>query len=124
MTDTHSTTDRNMKLALTRGLRLRCPRCGEGKLFKGYLKVADCCEACGLDYTHQRADDGPAYVVILIVGHLVGFTLPVMFEWMRDNPALLAASVSALAIALSLLMLPRVKGGFVAFQWAKEMHGF
>lgn len=124
MTDTHSTTERNMKLALTRGLRLRCPRCGEGKLFRGYLKVADRCEACGLDYTYQRADDGPAYVVILIVGHLVGFTLPVMFEWMRDNPALLAASVSALAITLSLLMLPRVKGGFVAFQWAKEMHGF
>lgn len=118
------TTERNMKLALARGAKLRCPRCGEGKLFNGYLKVSKGCPSCDLDYTPQRADDGPAYLVILVVGHLVGFALPVMFEWMRDDPALLALSVGSLAIALSLLLLPRVKGGFVAFQWAKSLHGF
>ncbi len=118
------TTERNMKLALARGAKLRCPRCGEGRLFNSYLKVSECCPSCGLDYTPQRADDGPAYLVILVVGHLVGFALPVMFEWMRDDPALLALSVGSLAIALSLLLLPRVKGGFVAFQWAKSLHGF
>nr|WP_226629299.1 DUF983 domain-containing protein [Alloyangia pacifica] len=58
------------------------------------------------------------------MGHLVGFALPVMSEWMRDDPALLALSVGSLAIALSLLLLPRAKGGFVAFQWAKSLHGF
>ena len=78
----------------------------------------------GHDLTPQRADDGPAYVTILVVGHLMGFALPVFFESFRDNPLLVACLLSAASIALALLMLPPVKGMFVAFQWAKGMHGF
>lgn len=55
-------------------------------------------------------------MVIVIVGHLIEFALSVVFEWMRGDTALLALTLSALAIALTLLLLPRVKGGFVAFQ--------
>lgn len=116
--------ERDLGLALRRGMCRRCPQCGRGAMFSGYLKVADHCANCGLDLTPQRADDGPAYVVILIVGHIVGFTLPVFFTWFRDDPALLALIVSTLATALALSLLPGVKGAFVALQWAKGLHGF
>ena len=56
---------------MKRGFRGRCPRCGEGKLFRAFLKVANNCSVCGLDFTPHRADDLPAYLVIVIVGHIV-----------------------------------------------------
>src|SRR5204863_934792 len=62
---------RDLWTAMKRGFRCRCPRCGEGKLFRAFLKVDDHCSACGLDYTPHRADDLPAYLVIVIVGHIV-----------------------------------------------------
>ncbi|WP_198666225.1 DUF983 domain-containing protein [Tropicimonas sp. IMCC34043] len=116
--------DRDLNSALRRGARLRCPRCGEGRLFRGYIRVAGGCDCCGLDFSPQRADDGPAYLVILIVCHIVGFTLPVMFGYMRDNPLLLALTMSTMATVLALALLPPIKGAFIALQWSKGMHGF
>lgn len=114
----------SIKPALWRGACLKCPRCGEGRLFSGYLKIAPQCGQCGLDLTPQRADDGPAYIVVLIVAHLVGFSLPVMFELLGDRPAMVALVLGGLCILLSLALLPPVKGMFVALQWFKGMHGF
>ncbi|MCZ0960659.1 DUF983 domain-containing protein [Paracoccus benzoatiresistens] len=114
----------SMKPALLRGARLRCPRCGEGRMFSSYLKVAPQCGCCGLDLTPQRADDGPAYVVILIVAHLIGFSLPVMFDLLGDRPTMIAVVLGMASVVLSLAMLPPVKGMFVALQWFKGMHGF
>src|SRR5438874_3306207 len=62
---------RDLWTAMKRGFRCRCPRCGEGKLFRAFLKTANNCSACGLDFTPHRADDLPAYLVIIIVGHIV-----------------------------------------------------
>ena len=62
---------RDLWTALKRGFRGRCPRCGDGKLFRAFLKVDDHCSACGQDFTPHRADDLPAYLVIIIVGHLL-----------------------------------------------------
>jgi uncharacterized protein (DUF983 family) len=63
-------------------LRARCPRCGQGKLFEGYLTVAPRCSACGLDYAMFDAGDGPAVFVILIVGAIVaGAALYVEFTF-------------------------------------------
>ena len=62
---------RDVWSAMRRGFRSRCPRCGEGKLFRAFLKVDDHCSVCGLDFTPHRADDLPAYLVIVIVGHIV-----------------------------------------------------
>ena len=62
---------RDLWSAMKRGFRGRCPRCGEGKLFRAFLKVDNHCSACGLDFTPHRADDLPAYLVIVIVGHIV-----------------------------------------------------
>ena len=57
---------RDLWSAMKRGFRGRCPRCGEGKLFRAFLKTANNCSACGLDFTRHRADDLPAYLVIII----------------------------------------------------------
>ena len=62
---------RDVLQAMGRGFRGRCPKCAEGKLFRAFLKVADQCTVCGEEFSHHRADDAPAYFVILIVGHIV-----------------------------------------------------
>jgi uncharacterized protein (DUF983 family) len=117
-------TPRDTKQAIKNGLQCKCPRCGEGALFSSYLKVQANCPTCGLDLTPQRADDGPAYVVILIVCHVVGITLGILWENFRMEPMMMVAILSTLTIVLSLALLPPAKGLFVAMQWANRMHGF
>ncbi len=119
------TRDRPIGPAIRRGLRCRCPACGEGKLFRAYLKVVDACERCGEDLHYQRADDAPAYFTILIVGHfIIGGVLATEYV-APDSPFWVPALFwSALALAWSLWMLPRVKGALVGLQWANRMHGF
>ncbi|MBQ4827061.1 MULTISPECIES: DUF983 domain-containing protein [unclassified Leisingera] len=115
---------REMKPALLKGLRLRCPNCGEGKLLHSYLKVNDSCSECGQELHHQRADDGPAYLTILVVGHILGFALHIVYTQLRPDPWTLAIIMSVITVGASLVMLPRMKGLVVAYQWAKRMHGF
>src|SRR3954454_15324934 len=115
---------RDVFAAMRRGFRGRCPRCGEGKLFRAFLKTANNCSACGLDFTPHRADDLPAYLVIIIVGHIV---VP-MALWIETNysPAVwLQLSIYLpFTFVASLLLLQPVKGAVVGFQWALRMHGF
>ena len=68
--DDHASTP---PLPIARGLRGRCPRCGEGKLFQGFLTLRPRCEKCGLDYRFADAGDGPAVFVILLGGAIVVF---------------------------------------------------
>jgi uncharacterized protein (DUF983 family) len=107
------------------GLRLRCPRCGQGKLFKSYLKLVQRCEECGLDITRARADDLPPYIAITIVGHVLVAGL-LHFEMSGANiaPWVYLVISLPLAVMLPLLTLPSIKGGVVAFQWSRGMHGF
>jgi uncharacterized protein (DUF983 family) len=118
------TPKRDVWQAMARGLRCRCPRCGEGKLFRAFLKTADSCSVCGLDFTHHRADDLPAYLVIVVVGHIV---VPVVL-WIETNyaPSMLLQLAVYLPFTLgaSLLLLQPVKGAVVGLQWAFHMHGF
>ncbi len=101
-----------------RGLMGRCPNCGEGHLFRGYLKVDPRCDACGHDLSQYRADDGPAYFTILIVGHLViAPMLCFSFIWTWP-PVTVVALTFAIISAVTLGLLPRVKGAFVGVQWA------
>jgi uncharacterized protein (DUF983 family) len=115
---------RDVWTAVKRGFRCRCPRCGEGKLFRAFLKVDDHCSVCGLDFTPHRADDLPAYLVIIIVGHIV---VPAAL-WIETNyaPAVWLQLTVYLSFTLvaSLLLLQPVKGAVVGFQWALRMHGF
>ena len=110
--------------ALRRGWARRCPNCGAGPLLKGYLKVRDSCPVCSEDFTAQRADDGPAYLTILIVGHLMAPIRMFVFVKYRPEPATLVTIFSIGTVALSLYLLPRLKGAMVGLQWAKRMHGF
>lgn len=116
--------ERPLRPALRNGLRCRCPRCGTGAVFDGYLKVRAACPDCGLDYTPQRADDGPAYVTILLVGHVGIFLLPLVYPMLHQTPLIMGLVLSVICVGLALAMLPPVKGGFVAVQWAKRMYGF
>lgn len=115
---------REMRPALLRGWRRRCPSCGSGPMLKGYLKVRDECPVCGEDLHHHRADDGPAYLTILVVGHLMAPIMLWFFEAFRPEPLVLVAVFATGVIVSSLYLLPRFKGAIVAFQWAKRMHGF
>lgn len=116
--------DRELKPALRKGWRRRCPSCGQGQLLEGYLKVRERCPACREEFSHHRADDGPAYFTILIVGHLMAPLLLIVFEVWRPEPMVLFTIFAVGCAALSLFLLPRIKGAIVAFQWARRMHGF
>jgi uncharacterized protein (DUF983 family) len=115
---------RDVWQAMKRGFRGRCPRCGEGKLFRAFLKTADSCSVCGQDFTPHRADDLPAYLVIVIVGHIV-VPLALMIETNYSPPvALQLAIYLPLTFIASLALLQPVKGAVVGMQWALQMHGF
>ncbi|SFC70266.1 DUF983 domain-containing protein [Tropicimonas isoalkanivorans] len=116
--------ERPLKPALRRGWRRRCPNCGNGPLFAGYLKVADHCPVCEEPFHFQRADDGPAYLTILIVGHAMVPLIMLFYEVLHLDPLIMASALTVICVALSLYLLPRIKGAFVALQWSRRMHGF
>ncbi len=116
--------DRETWPAVVKGFRCKCPNCGKGKLLHSYLKVNDSCAHCGQELHHHRADDGPAYLTILIVGHLMAPALHVTFVQWRPEPLTLFLIFALGCLALSLYLLPRMKGIVVAYQWARRMHGF
>jgi len=113
-----------MITALARGARCTCPHCGEGQLFRKFLKVADKCNVCGEELHHHRADDMPAYIVMSIVGHIVvGLVLWTEFNYAW--PVWLHLTVwLPLTVVLTLGLLQPVKGFIVALQWSLRMHGF
>lgn len=117
-------TERPIKQAMLRAALGRCPACGQGRLFSGYLKVAGSCAHCGEALHHQRADDGPAYLTILLVSHLGAPLLLAIFMMYRPSAMSMLIGFGLGAVILSLVLLPRIKGGFVGFQWARRMHGF
>ncbi|WP_170558463.1 DUF983 domain-containing protein [Ruegeria atlantica] len=122
--DTTDVEDRPTKPALVKGFLCRCPNCGEGKLLHSYLKVNDECSKCGEELFHHRADDGPAYLTILVVGHLLAPALHVSYVHWRPEPLTMFLIFAFGCTALSLFLLPRLKGAVVAYQWARRMHGF
>jgi uncharacterized protein (DUF983 family) len=102
------------------GIKGRCPRCGEGRLFRGYLNIAPRCSNCGLDYSFIDAGDGPAVFVILIIGFIVvglalwaevSFNPPLWLHFLLWVP---------LAIILSLAALRWMKGVLIALQYRNK----
>ena len=93
-------------------------------MLRSYLKVRDTCPVCGEALHHHRADDGPAYLTILIVGHVVAPLILYIFVRYRPDPLVLASVFSVGTVALSLYLLPRLKGMIVGIQWSQRMHGF
>ena len=115
---------RDVWTSIKRGFRARCPRCGKGKLFCAFLKVANKCSVCDLDFTPHRADDLPAYLVIVIVGHIVVPTV-LWIETDYSPPVWLQLAIYLpFTLVASLALLQPVKGAVVGMQWALRMHGF
>ena len=104
--------------AMGRGLMGRCPSCGIGRVFDGFLRVVPECEHCHAPLGLARADDAPPYFTILIVGHLVvAPALCFSFIWTWPAAWVLAVTLPAI-MAATLLLLPRVKGAVIGAQWA------
>lgn len=114
----------SLSKALCRGFVMKCPHCGRGHLFGRFLKVADNCEVCGEDFTPQRADDFPAYLVIVVVGHVVVPAL-LAVEMAYAPPVWLQLAIWLPVTLLSALaLLQPTKGAIVGLQWQSGMHGF
>ena len=105
---TNVSDDRPTKPAILRGLRCKCPNCGQGNLFQGYLKIVDSCPSCDEVFVHHRADDGPAYLTILIVGHLLAPLIHITWTQFRPEPMVMATVFTVGCVALSLFLLPRM----------------
>lgn len=113
----------SLALGVKRGLKHRCPQCGQGRLYTKYLKVDAFCEECAHPLGQYRADDGPAYLTILLIGHLMVAPLLLFpFIWQWPAWAVLPLTLIPLAAAV-LLMLPRIKGAWVGLLWATRAGG-
>ena len=110
--------------ASLRGIRCKCPRCGEGHLFRKWLKPLDRCTVCTLDLTPQRADDFPAYIAILVTGHLIAPLIVALSLDFELGPLAMTAILVPLALVMMLGMLQPAKGAVIAAQWWFGLHGF
>ncbi len=122
--DKQALSKRSVMTAMWRGARGRCPNCGEGQIFRAYIKVADTCNVCGEELHHHQADDAPPYFTIFIAGH---FVVPLMLAVETTfAPALWVhlAVFIPFTTALCMALLPVCKGAVVGLQWALYMHGF
>jgi len=105
------------QLPIARGLRGRCPRCGEGKLFKGFLSLRPSCEHCGLDFNFADAGDGPAVFVILLGGAVVVIAA-LITEVMYQPPYWVHAALwLPLILLVTLAPLRPIKGLMIALQY-------
>lgn len=122
MAETHHTV--TLSQVLLRGLGGKCPGCGGAKIFHAFLKPAAACAACGEEFHHQRADDFPAYIVVVLVGHIV-VSLAVIVEKQLAPPFWVHAALwTPLVLTLTIGLLQPVKGAVIALQWHMGLHGF
>ena len=108
---------------LWRGIQKRCPKCGIGAVLTGYLKPASSCSHCGEDFSHISADDGPAWLTLLIVGHAI---VPLLLVFGRDNAIPAWFSITSLTLITLFgvyFVLPRAKGVFIALIWVTGATG-
>jgi len=110
--------------AIARAVAGKCPACGRGKFFQSYLHQVENCSSCDERFGGIHADDGPAWLTIIIVGHLVvpsALYAETVFRW----PLFVSITVWPLtALALTLAVLPRAKAVFIAAIWAMKAPGF
>lgn len=110
-------------IVLARGLRMRCPNCGAGKLLESYLKPAPSCRACGEEYGHIRSDDAAPWLTILLVGHVL---VPFMVAVESTDRWPLGFSMAFWPLAAAVLtaaILPRAKALIMAIIWFERSPG-
>lgn len=111
-------------VALLRGLLGRCPRCGEARLFARFLKPVAKCARCDQDWTHQQADDFPAYVSIFVTGHLMAPIIIGLTNVEGLSTLALVSNILPLTLILTVGLIQPAKGAIIALQWWFGMHGF
>jgi len=110
--------------AFRSGVRGRCPACGQGRLFKGFLTVRERCEVCGADLSAQDSGDGPAAFIILIVGGVVVAAAGIT-EVMYQPPTWLHLLLWLPLTVIGVLALMRpFKGGLIGLQWKHRREDF
>jgi len=121
----HCPADRPSSLLtiLWRGLTAHCPSCGHGKLYFRYLKLNDNCDTCQTEIGVIRADDMPAYVTIVIVGHIIVPLAVVAEKLYSPSVALHLALWLPLIVIMTLAMLPGIKGAVVGLMWWLGIRG-
>ena len=113
-----------LEAAARGGLRWKCPRCNGAPLFRKWLKPVDRCEACGQDWSLQRADDFPPYISILVTGHLMApLAILLTLDYQLSTGVALAIILPA-AAATMLGVLQPAKGAVIAAQWWLGLVGF
>jgi uncharacterized protein (DUF983 family) len=115
---------RSLREAVIRGISGRCPRCGETRLFGKFLKPIAICPHCHQDWTHQRADDMPPYISILITGHVLAPVIIYLGAFSDISMGAAMAICLVLAGVMMISLLQPAKGGTIALQWWHGMHGF
>ena len=109
--------DRSLPPPISTGLRGRCPRCGRGHLFKGFLSLKPQCEVCGLEYAFADSGDGPAFFVMSIVGFVV-VALALWVEFAYEPPLWVHMVLwLSLTVVLSLVLVRPFKGILIAVQF-------
>ena len=109
--------DSSLRIAIKRGLCSRCPRCGEGRLFNGFLQLAPRCERCGLDYSFADSADGPAFFVMFLSGFIVVFAA-LLVEVLYQPPFWVHAILWVpLILITTLVPLRPVKGLLIVLQY-------
>jgi uncharacterized protein (DUF983 family) len=115
---------RDLREALIRGARGACPSCGKTRLFVRFLKPVDHCPACGQDWSVQTADDLPAYLVVLVIGHVLAPAIVAVNLHYDMSTGLQMILWPGLALVMALLAIQPVKGMVIGLQWARYMQGF
>lgn len=119
MTTESGTRNRNLPLALRRGLAGRCPACGNARLFARFLKPVETCPSCGEHWAERRADDFPAYLVVLALGHIM---VPIVVEanLYLDIPGVVQMiGWPLIAMVLAVLLIQPAKGFVLGLLWAR-----
>lgn len=120
---TPSTGSKRWLQALKLGFNRRCPQCGQGRLFLRYLKVRPTCPGCGLALGSYRSDDAPPYFTILLVGHIIVPAMLLLEQTQHPPEWVHLALWIPLTLGLTLLLLPRIKGAVIGWQWAAAIKG-
>lgn len=109
---------------LLRGLKGQCPACGKGRIFGKLLKSETKCSACGEEFHHHRADDFPAYIVVVLVGHIIVPLALYLEKHYSPDYWVHVALWLPMMLVLAILFLQPVKGAVIALQWHVGLHGF
>lgn len=111
--------EKNVWPAILNGVKCRCPRCGRGRLFRGYITQVDHCANCGEGLKRYNVGLFLPLVVITVMVHVIGFIMLEMELSGHGSPLIYVWVLVPLSMIVPLAILPSSKGGLIGFLWAK-----